>query len=138
MRRFRQMFIGMAMCLVILAGMVLCVVSETEAITYYVTKKSDMPMPDYKLGYQVSDVTSSRQVYLFGGYNGNSNGAWTNAIRRYDISTNTWQILPITLPYAYFDSGYYGVAQASNGKFDALANSLRLFYAATVIKLAFW
>ncbi|MEI6209883.1 MAG: VCBS repeat-containing protein [Desulfuromonadales bacterium] len=114
MGRFRQLGIGLAMWGVMVLVMAAMGVSDAGAVTYYVTKKSDL-IPQTQMSAQVSEVTSGRQVYLFGGSDMVSTN--TNAISRYDIALNTWQTLPFTLPYAVWSSGPDNNALASNGKY---------------------
>jgi hypothetical protein len=74
-----------------------------------------MLQPDYRLSYVLAEDSSQGRVLLFGGSTIFSSG--TPMIREYSASSNTWQVLPVQLPYSYHQNERHSAAQASNGRY---------------------
>ena len=76
-------------------------------------KVGEMALPEFSAGFAIERGVEPRSVMLFGG----AAGSWSNAIRKYSIATNSWDVLPSTLPYPWIQNERYGAALAANGRY---------------------
>jgi hypothetical protein len=103
----------------LIAVAVLCLyagnVAAVEALPGRTFEKiGDLALPQYWGGFAISEAVDDGRVFLFGG---GGASPWSQHVRRYDLPSNTWTVLPLTLPYPWLNNERYGVARASNGKY---------------------
>lgn len=74
---------------------------------------SGMESSDYRFSFAVA--TDGDSVTLFGG--STPEGVWTSEIRKYHVTTGSWEVLPASMPYDYAVNDRHEAALASNGKY---------------------